>query len=258
MNKYINLTSSQMKESLMFSQQLINKLKKAKTVAVLTGAGISAESGVPTFRGEEGLWKKFRPEELANFDAFMRNPKLVWEWYNYRKKIVNEVEPNAAHYALVQVEERYDNFHLITQNVDNLHRRAGSKRIYELHGNIMRNRCVDCNKYIDDISFSQEELPRCECGGLMRPDVVWFGESLPRQVLINSFTAANSSDVFFSIGTSAVVQPAASLPLEAKNAGAFVVEINIEPTVISNLVNESILGKAAEIMPDLVEKIVEA
>jgi NAD-dependent deacetylase len=242
----------------MFSERLIKELKQATTVGVLTGAGISAESGVPTFRGEEGLWKKFRPEELANFDAFMRNPKLVWEWYNYRKKIINEVEPNAAHYALARMEQTYENFHLITQNVDNLHRRAGSKRIYELHGNIMRNRCVDCNKIIDEIGFTGEQLPHCECGGLVRPDVVWFGEMLPQQVLTSSFAVANQSDVFFSIGTSAVVQPAASLPLEAKNAGAYVVEINIDPTVISNLIDESILGKAAEIMPRLMEMIVEA
>jgi NAD-dependent deacetylase len=242
----------------MFSERLIKELKQATTVGVLTGAGISAESGVPTFRGEEGLWKKFRPEELANFDAFMRNPKLVWEWYNYRKKIINEVEPNAAHYALARMEQAYKNFHLITQNVDNLHRRAGSKRIYELHGNIMRNRCVDCNKIIDEIGFTGEQLPHCECGGLVRPDVVWFGEMLPQQVLTSSFAVANQSDVFFSIGTSAVVQPAASLPLEAKNAGAYVVEINIDPTVISNLIDESILGKAAEIMPRLMEMVVEA
>jgi len=240
----------------MFSEKLISRLKQASNVAVLTGAGISAESGVPTFRGEEGLWKKFRPEELANFDAFVRNPKLVWEWYNYRKKIISEVKPNPAHYALVKLEEYFQQFHLITQNIDNLHRRAGSRRIYELHGNIMRNRCVDCNKHEDEISYHDpENLPRCECGGLMRPDVVWFGETLPQQVLMNSFTAANNSDVFFSIGTSAVVQPAASLPLEAKNAGAFVVEINAEPTVISNLVDESIIGKAGEILPQLVDKI---
>jgi len=240
----------------MFSEQLLTKLKAAKTVAVLTGAGISAESGVPTFRGEQGLWKKFRPEELANFDAFVRNPELVWEWYNYRKKIISEVEPNPGHYALVKMEELFENFYLITQNVDNLHRRAGSKRIYELHGNIMRNRCVDCNKPGDEIFFQcQEDLPRCDCGGLIRPDVVWFGEALPPSVLMDSFNAANEADLFFSIGTSAVVQPAASLPLEAKNAGAYVVEINMDPTVISNLVDESILGKSGEILPQLVAKI---
>ena len=240
----------------MFSKELLTRLKSAKTVAVLTGAGISAESGVPTFRGEEGLWKKFRPEELANFDAFMRNPKLVWEWYNYRKKIISEVEPNPGHYALAKMEEIFENFYLITQNVDNLHRRAGSKRIYELHGNIMRNRCVDCNKQIEEISFQEtDELEHCECGGLIRPDVVWFGEMLPQQVLMNSFKAAGDAEVFFSIGTSAVVQPAAFLPIEAKNAGAYVVEINTEPTVISDFVDESILGKSGEILPHLMEKI---
>jgi len=239
----------------MFSELMLNRLKAAKIVAVLTGAGISAESGVPTFRGEEGLWKKFRPEELANVDAFLRNPKLVWEWYNYRKNIISEVEPNAAHYALVKMESFFEQFYLITQNVDNLHRRAGSQRIYELHGNIMRNRCVDCNKRYEEISFEPDELPRCDCGGLIRPDVVWFGEALPQQELMNSFAAANQCDVFFSIGTSAVVQPAASLPLEAKNAGAYVIEINTEPTVISNLVDESILGKAGEILPALMDKL---
>jgi len=240
----------------MFSEKMINRLKQARSVAVLTGAGISAESGVPTFRGEEGLWKKFRPEELANFDAFIQNPKLVWEWYNYRKKIISEVEPNPAHYALAKMERQFNEFHLITQNVDNLHRQAGSQRIYELHGNIMRNRCVDCNKQMDEISNDDPgNLPRCECGGLIRPDVVWFGEMLPQQILMDSFTAANNSDVFFSIGTSAVVQPAASLPLEAKNAGAFVIEINVESTAISNLVDESILGKAGELLPQLLDKL---
>ncbi len=243
----------------MFSQEFLTRLQAAKTVAVLTGAGISAESGVPTFRGEEGLWKKFRPEELANFDAFMQNPKLVWEWYNYRKEIINKVTPNPGHYALAKMEELFDRFYLITQNVDNLHRRAGSKRIYELHGNIMRNRCVDCNELIDEIEVQDHgELPRCKCGGLIRPDVVWFGEALPQSVLMDSFNAAKDADVFFSIGTSAVVQPAASLPLEAKNAGAYVVEINTEPTVISDLMDESILGKSGEILPQLVDKISQA
>lgn len=240
----------------MFSETLIDKLKSAHTVVVLTGAGISAESGVPTFRGDEGLWKKFRPEELANFDAFIRNPKLVWEWYNYRKTLISQVNPNPGHYALVKLESMYDDFHLITQNVDNLHQRAGSKRIYELHGNIMRNRCVDCNKRWDTIPhFNGDELPRCDCGGLIRPDVVWFGEALPHQVLLDSFAAAESADVFLTIGTSAVVQPAASLPIEAKNAGAYVVEINTNPTAITNLVDEAIMGKSGEILPQLIERL---
>ncbi|HEX9971362.1 MAG TPA: NAD-dependent deacylase [bacterium] len=242
----------------MFSAMLISRLRSAKTVSVLTGAGISAESGVPTFRGEEGLWQKFRPEELANFDAFLRNPKLVWEWYNYRKHIVNQVAPNAGHYAISKMESLFPHFHLITQNVDDLHRKAGSKQIYELHGNIMRNRCVDCSKHYNEMpEADQDVLPRCDCGGLIRPDVVWFGETLPPLELKRSFDAARSSDVFFSIGTSAVVQPAASLPLEAKHEGAYVVEINIEPTAISHYVDETILGKAAEILPQLVEKLIE-
>ena len=240
----------------MFSEEMLNRLREAKSVGVLTGAGISAESGVPTFRGEEGLWKKYHPEELANFDAFIQNPKLVWEWYNYRKKIISEVEPNPAHHALVKMEKHYAEFSLVTQNVDNLHRRAGSQRIYELHGNIMRNRCVDCNKYVDEFSIlDAENLPECECGGPIRPDVVWYGEMLPQKVLMDSFRVANNSDVFFSIGTSAVVQPAASLPLEAKNAGAFVIEINAESTVISSLVDESIIGKAGEVLPKLLKEL---
>ena len=243
----------------MFSGLLISKIKSAKSVAVLTGAGISAESGVPTFRGDEGLWKKFRPEELANFDAFMKNPKLVWEWYNYRKQLISQVKPNPGHYALAQMETLIPDFYLITQNIDGLHRRAGSKRISELHGNIMRNRCVDCNKPVSEISFDNpDELPRCECGGLLRPDVVWFGEELPQQELSNAFHAAKNSDVFFSIGTSAVVQPAASLPIEAKYAGAYVIEINVEPTVISSFVDESILGKSGEILPQLLSKVSDA
>ena len=241
----------------MFSDLLIKRLKKAKTVAVLTGAGISAESGVPTFRGEQGLWKKFRPEQLANFNAFIKNPKLVWEWYNFRKNLIRQVKPNPGHYALVKMENYFPDFYLITQNVDNLHCLAGSRRIYELHGNIMRNRCVDCNKQLDEILFDDENLPRCDCGGLIRPDVVWYGESLPEDVLTKSFDAADKSDVFFSIGTSAVVQPAASLPVEAKRAGAYVVEINFEPTVITNYVDESIIGKSGEILPELMKRILD-
>lgn len=240
----------------MFSDRLIKKMKKSNTVAVLSGAGISAESGVPTFRGEQGLWKNYRPEELANFNAFIKNPKLVWEWYNFRKNLISQVKPNPGHYALVEMENMFPDFYLITQNVDNLHRVAGAKKIYELHGNIMRNRCVDCNKYINEIFFdNDEQLPRCDCGGLIRPDVIWFGENLPENVLMEAFEAAQKSDIFFAIGTSAVVHPAASLPLEAKRAGAYVVEVNFEPTAITNYVDESILGKSGEILPELVKRI---
>jgi len=241
----------------MFSDTFINKLKSAKSVAVLTGAGESAESGVPTFRGKDGLWNKFKPEEIANFDAFIKNPELVWEWYHYRKKLMKEVKPNHGHYALVRFENYFPDFSLITQNIDNLHRVAGSKNIYELHGNILRNRCVDCNRYFEDIeiNFSEKKVPRCLCGGLLRPDVVWFGEALPEKEFTSSIEATRRSELFFSIGTSAQVYPAASLPMEAKRSGAYVVEINIETTGISDLVDESIQGKSGKVLPKLVEKL---
>ena len=244
----------------MFSNQLINKLKNATSVAVLTGAGVSAESGVPTFRGAEGLWKKFRPEELANFDAFMKNPELVWEWYNYRRKLIKEVKPNAGHYTLVKFEDYFQDFNLITQNVDNLHRLAGSKNIHELHGNIMLNRCVDCNRYFDDEEFQSKadknRVPLCTCGSYIRPDVVWYGESLLADVINLAFNVTMQCDVFFTIGTSALVQPAASLPLHAKDSGAYVVEINFESTIISDYVDESILGKSGEILPQLMKQLI--
>ncbi len=243
----------------MFSAKLIEKLKQAQKVAVLTGAGISAESGVPTFRGEDGLWNKFPPEELANFDAFQKNPQLVWEWYNYRRKLIQEVKPNPGHYALAEMEQMFPIFTLITQNVDNLHRVAGSEIILELHGNIMRNRCVDCNKIYHEISIEFESrLPVCRCGGMLRPDVVWFGEMLPQDALLCAFQAAQECNVFFSIGTSAVVQPAASLPIEAHERGAYLVEINPEPTGLSRYVDESIIGKSGEVLPLIVKKVRES
>jgi len=242
-------------EETVFSSLLIQRVKAAQKVAALTGAGVSAESGVPTFRGEDGLWKKFRPEELANFDAFMRNPELVWEWYTYRKELISEVQPNPGHFVLVKLEEIYPDFTLITQNVDGLHWKAGSQNILELHGNILRSQCVECGEKSDTAKMrGKGELPRCRCGALMRPDVVWFGEMLPQEVLDRAFEAARECDLFFSIGTSAVVQPAASLPMVAKQAGAFVVEINSEQTVISDSVDESIQGMSGEVLPKLLKE----
>ena len=240
----------------MFDSGLIAYLKKAKKAAVLTGAGISAESGVPTFRGENGIWKKFRAEELANFDAFMKNPDMVWEWYAYRKKMMSEVNPNLGHYALVKMEEFYPDFTLITQNIDNLHRIAGSKRILELHGNIRRNYCIECKKQYDDEQLQLGgEAPRCSCGGLIRPDVVWFGEMLPQNVLTEAFQAAESCEVFFSIGTSAVVNPAALLPLTAKSADALLVEINPEETVLTSTAHHHLHGPSGEILPQLLKEM---
>lgn len=238
------------------SPKLLAAARNATSVCVLTGAGVSAESGVPTFRGEDGLWKKFRPEELANFDAFISNPELVWEWYNYRKQVMANVQPNAAHHALVELERTKRDFTLVTQNVDNLHRRAGSTNVLELHGNIERSYCIDCKTFHEEFELrADRKAPRCKnCGGLVRPDVVWFGELLPVEIFQKASAAADRCELFFCVGTSAVVYPAASLPAIARTRGAYVVEINAEYTDISHRVHETLLGKAGEILPALVEE----
>jgi len=235
-------------------KSLVDKLSDSKSIVFFTGAGISSESGIPTFRGKEGLWNKFRPEELANFDAFIKNPALVWEWYNYRKKIVHEAKPNAAHLTIAEMQNYFDDVTVVTQNVDNLHRRAGSKKIFELHGNIERNFCINCKKFHNEELDFSASVPKCECGGLIRPDVVWFGEYLPEDQFLGGEKAAINSDVFFVVGTSAVVYPAAGLVYTAKASGATIVEINIEETEISSSVNYSYFGKAGEILPRIFEE----
>jgi NAD-dependent deacetylase len=245
------------KKELRISQTLRAKFKSSARVVVLTGAGISAESGVPTFRGEDGLWSKFKPEELATIDAFMSNPKLVWEWYEFRRNIIQNIKPNPAHLALVEFQRYFTDFTLITQNVDGLHQRAGSTDVIELHGNINGNKCISCGKRYDDLSQAKPGIPpRCLCGGNIRPDVVWFGEMLPSHTVNRAFECSSNCNLFFSIGTSAVVHPAASLPLVAKRNQAYVVEINTTPTEISNFTDELLLGKAGEILPEL-RQIVE-
>ncbi|GAB4374278.1 MAG: NAD-dependent deacylase [Calditrichia bacterium] len=235
-----------------FSERFLERIKHASSVVVLTGAGISAASGVPTFRGADGLWKKFKPEELANFDAFSRNPELVWEWYNWRRDLIKKVQPNVAHYTLVDIENMFPEFTLITQNVDNLHRVAGSKNILELHGNIMRNKCSECQTPYEGEFDLEAGIPRCpKCNGLIRPDVVWFGEILPFDVLHAAQEASMQCDIFFSIGTSSVVEPAASLPFIAKGNGAFVVEINTENTPLTESCDEHLRGEATKILPEL-------
>jgi len=235
-------------------RSLIDSLKDAESIVFFTGAGISSESGIPTFRGKEGLWNKFKPEELANFNAFMRNPELIWEWYNYRRKIVHEAKPNAAHLTIAEMQNHFKDVTVVTQNVDNLHRRAGSKNIFELHGNIEKNFCISCKKNYDkDLDFSHG-VPQCDCGGLIRPGVVWFGEFLPEDQFRGGELAAMKADVFFVVGTSAVVYPAAGLVYTAKASGATIVEINIEETEISSSVNYSYFGKAGEILPRIFEE----
>ena len=238
------------------SDRLLKRLEKAYSVAVLTGAGISASSGIPTFRGKDGIWKKFKPEELANYNAFVKNPKLVWEWYDWRRNLIKNVRPNPAHYALVDLENIFKDFAVITQNVDNLHSLAGSNKLIELHGNIMRNKCIECGKPFEGDFNLKEGIPKCTtCGGMIRPDVVWFGENLPEDQIMAAQELAMRCEVFFSIGTSSIVEPAASLPYMAKGNGAYLVEINIEETPLTGSANEFIQGTADKILPELIVKV---
>ena len=243
--------------SLDFPDELIRFLRKAERVAALTGAGVSQESGLRTFRdAQTGLWAQYKPTDLASPEAFERDPKLVWDWYAWRREAIKGVRPNPGHYALVDMARHIPDFSLITQNVDGLHRMAGSPRIIELHGNLQRVKCSSCGQLAEVWEEADGDVPRCEsCGGMLRPDVVWFGESLPRPELEAAVEAARSCHVFFSIGTSGLVQPAAALAHAARNRGAVLVEINAEPTPITEKVDFAIHGKSGEILPALVQAI---
>ncbi|MGD1091594.1 MAG: NAD-dependent deacylase [Bryobacteraceae bacterium] len=228
-------------------------LDSANSVAVLTGAGISAESGIPTFRGPGGLWRNYRPEDLATPAAFSRDPKLVWEWYDWRRGLIAKAEPNPGHAALATMANRVPDFTLITQNVDGLHDRAGSRDALKVHGDIWNLRCSACGSEHQDFRPSIPNLPpQCNCGGLERPGVVWFGEALPQDVWTRAEEAARRAEVFLVIGTSAVVYPAAGLVGLAKSSGARVVEVNIAETPVSSMVDASLRGSAAEILPGLI------
>ena len=237
--------------------EIVDIMSNCRHCVVLTGAGISAESGVPTFRGQDGLWGKFRAEELATMEAFVANPTLVWEWYNWRRELMGKVEPNPGHYAITQLEKLFDRFTLVTQNVDGLHRLAGSERILELHGSIYRNKCASCNQpFADDLHIDPDSIPSCaSCGGRIRPDVVWFGEMLDPEIIRTAFEESERCDIFLSIGTSALVHPAASLPAMAKRRGATLVEINLEQTPLSHVVDYFVGEKSGEFMPRLVEQL---
>lgn len=229
-------------------------LAKASRINVLTGAGISAESGVPTFRGEEGLWQGFRATDLATPEAFARDPKLVWAFYNWRRQILAPLKPNPAHEALARLEGKVPQVTLLTQNIDDLHRKAGSRTVVELHGNIWMVRCTRCRGLSRNEEVSLPELPTCpECNGLLRPHVIWFGEALNPVDLERAVDASRSCQVMLVIGTSAVVQPAASLALLARQRGARVVEINLEATPYTHLLDLALHGKAGELVPQLVQ-----
>jgi NAD-dependent deacetylase len=248
-----------------FPAPLLTFLRKAERVAALTGAGASQESGLRTFRdAQTGLWAQYKPTDLASPEAFARDPKLVWDWYASRREAIKGVRPNPGHVALAEMGHRVPHFTLITQNVDGLHRKAEETSqvsktcdvypILELHGNLQRVRCSECGMITETWSDDTEQVPRCAgCGGLLRPDVVWFGESLPRSELEAAVEAARTCHVFFSIGTSGLVQPAASLGFAAHNKGALVVEVNAEPTPLTPKADFFLQGKSGEILPELVK-----
>ncbi len=237
--------------------KLVSLLRTASRVVVLTGAGVSQESGLRTFRDAQvGLWSQYRPEDLATPEAFQQNPKLVWDWYALRRETVKAVEPNPGHYALVEMAGRIQNFTLITQNVDGLHKKAGSTGVIELHGNLQRVKCSMCGMQADGWDESAGSVPQCPaCGGLLRPDVIWFGESLPRKALEAAVEAARNCDAFFSIGTSGLVQPAAALAFAAKNRNALVVEINAQLTPLTEKADFSLNGKSGEVLPALLQAV---
>lgn len=232
------------------------RVARARSVTVLTGAGISADSGVPTFRGADGLWRTFRAEDLATPEAFARDPRLVWEWYNWRRELIATKQPNAAHDALVQLERQLESqmrrFRLITQNVDGLHQAAGSRQVTEIHGNIWRLRCTGCGFIEDNREVPIQILPMCrQCHALLRPHIVWFGEALADQELRESYAALEACEVLLIIGTSGIVYPAASFAPVAKATGAYVVEINLETTPFEGGVDRSFQGRAKDLVPAL-------
>lgn len=232
---------------------LKEKLAPCERVAVLTGAGISAESGVPTFRGQGGLWHQYRATDLATPEAFAEDPRLVWEFYNWRREVLAPLHPNPGHQALAAMEDRFADFTLITQNIDGLHRTAGSRKMIELHGNIWWVRCTDCGRTSEDRRVPLPELPACaSCGALLRPNVVWFGEMLDPKILDQAYRTIEACQAMLVIGTSGVVQPAASMGAAARRRGAFVAEINLEATPYTDVYDLSILGKAGEVLPQVV------
>lgn len=228
-------------------------LVQAKRIAVLTGAGISAESGIPTFRGAGGLWKQFRVEDLATPEAFRRDPQLCWEWYDWRRGIISKIKPNAGHYALADLEQRGGGFTLITQNVDGLHAAAGTQALLEIHGSIWKLRCTECASEWLDRTVPLALLPRCPaCGGLARPGVVWFGENLDAKIWAAAEQAVSTCDVFLVVGTSALVYPAAGLVPLARSLHANIIEVNLEPTPVSGMVDIALTGPSGSILPQIV------
>ena len=226
------------------------KLKGSKKIVFVTGAGISQESGIPTFRGKDGYWRKYDPMKLASIDAFYDDPKLVWEWYEDRRKNILSVKPNEGHFAISQMEE-FKDVVILTQNIDGLHQRSGSTNVLELHGSIIRIKCTVCD-FTDNITENFESLPpKCKCGSMLRPDVVWFGEPLPQNIWQSAIKEASICDVMIIVGTSLVVSPANTLPVYAKQNGAILIEVNPEKTVMSNDMTLSIQATSVGVLPKM-------
>ncbi len=238
-------------------KEIAKAIREAERIVVFTGAGISAESGVPTFRGKEGLWKRYRPEELATPQAFARDPKLVWEWYNWRRELIAPLQPNPGHRFVAALETLGAQVTVVTQNIDGLHKKAGSTVIEEVHGNIWQVRCTKEGTITENTHVPLPEIPpHCpECGALLRPNVVWFGEALPQDVWMRALDAASKADLMLVIGTSAMVYPAAGLPENTLAAGGRVAEINPDPTPLSGAVTWSLRMKAGEAGRALAEEL---
>ncbi|MFB5604384.1 MAG: NAD-dependent deacetylase [Candidatus Nitrosomaritimum aestuariumsis] len=233
------------------NKQIENQVKSAKKVVFVTGAGISQESGIPTFRGKDGLWRNYDAMKLATIDAFYDNPKLVWEWYNERRQNIFNSEPNLGHKAIAELENFVKVF-VLTQNIDGLHQKAGSSNVLELHGSIIKIKCTVCD-FKDELLTEFSNLPPlCKCGNILRPDVVWFGEGLPQDVWQEAIIQASSCDVMIIAGTSLVVSPANTLPIYAKQNNAVLIEINPDETIMSSDMDLSIRSTSAVALPELI------
>ena len=233
---------------------IADRLADVNDIVFVTGAGISQESGIPTFRGKDGLWRNHDAMRLATIYAFNEDPKLVWEWYDDRRRNVLGAEPNAGHLAIAEL-ERYANVTVLTQNIDGLHQRAGSTRVVELHGNIIRTRCTVCDFMGEMLGKVTEFPPKCDCGNILRPDVVWFGEALNQEIWQNAMDIAGRCDLMVVAGTSMIVAPASTLPTYAKENDAVLVEVNLEDTDITSYVDLTVKGKSATVLPQWVSAV---
>ena len=236
-------------------EDIADQLKKAQKIVFVTGAGISQESGIPTFRGKDGLWRKYDPMTLATIDAFYQNPKLVWEWYNERRQNILSANPNPGHLTIAEL-EKYKQVSVLTQNIDGLHQRAGSTNVYELHGSIITIKCTVCD-FKDTITTNFSQLPpMCKCGNILRPDVVWFGEALPQDIWHSAMEQSSSCDIMIVVGTSLAVSPANLLPVYAKENGALMIEVNPDETPMSDIMDLSLRSSAAKALPELVSLVI--